>query len=1005
MKVKGYPIIFLVGLGIFLAAPAKSQFSHSSEARKALDRAAFFFEKDSFELAYHTYDSLATYFQSTGDCYQEAYARLWKGEVLYAFGLHDKALSESLLAEGLLDSCTVPDTVQYYSLLLQNIGVFYYYATGKLEQQLQYYKRSFEQALNFHGPASREASDAYFSMGAAYGRRKQMDAFIAYTDTAVQIAKAIDYKEGLSDGYNNLAYAFAAKNDYLRAVSYYRKAHELAENALDRSTALNNIGAVYNEAGLPERALDPLREALQIREPIYGREHYLCIGTRHNIADAYFGMEEYDRSLEELEDLTAILEASSTPDFGHLKRAYIRLASVYLILKDPHKAETYVQKGLALNVPALNPSLYYVMAAIAMATNEPSKGLEAIDQALHFELPEATYPVGSLPKFKDISTYNSILDLLALRAQILEKLGRTSGQSDYFVQTIRTTDLLDSVVFQARQMNQDVVSRKLLSANIRDYYLAGIAASYQLYQQIGAPIYFEKGLLFSDLNKFAELGKRMDYLSWESKLEVSSQTLQREQTLRQEIDFLTEQIAYQRGYLPDSILNSWQNDVFINRKMHRALLDTLAQEYPEYFTLRYGRSNDRLETIRRDILEEKEALLEYHLQEGRGVYLLYVDQHTTKFLFSESMDLKVKVMAFREALYTQDTAYLALARELYQTLVSPLEEALERVEGLAISPDGYLATIPFEALLTKPIEHSQSAPDFRHLPYLLKEYRTRYLFAAGIAGIQEEASARRNRFEGRVLAFAPEFTFSESEMEQMASADLFRSGLSPLTGNEMELKEIGKHFSGRFLRGDKATESAFKRLAPQYQVLHLATHAIAEENSERPARLIFSEQGNLPGEDGILFSQELLTMQLKAELVTLSACNTGVGRIDKGEGVASLARAFAYSGAPNLVMSLWQVKDRTTAQLMAAFYEQLGRGLTKGKALHQAKVEYLDQSSSVLTHPYYWAGFVYVGDKQALSLQRDPVKPALLAFVLAALAGGILFFFLRKRKSNLNLIQ
>ena len=170
---------------------------------------------------------------------------------------------------------------------------------------------------------------------------------------------------------------------------------------------------------------------------------------------------------------------------------------------------------------------------------------------------------------------------------------------------------------------------------------------------------------------------------------------------------------------------------------------------------------------------------------------------------------------------------------------------------------------------------------------------------------------------------------------------------------------------GKLYLGKDAKESSFKKDAPKARVIHLATHAIVDDRMPMYSKLIFSQIGD-DDEDGFLQAYEIYNMRLTADLVVLSACETGIGKLSRGEGLASLARAFFHAGVPSLVASLWAVDDYATTQIMENFYRELKNGLTKDKALRQAKIKYLHTAQGEKRHPYFWAGHVLMGDASAI---------------------------------------
>lgn len=182
--------------------------------------------------------------------------------------------------------------------------------------------------------------------------------------------------------------------------------------------------------------------------------------------------------------------------------------------------------------------------------------------------------------------------------------------------------------------------------------------------------------------------------------------------------------------------------------------------------------------------------------------------------------------------------------------------------------------------------------------------------------------------------------------------------------------------------GDEATKENFLKVAPDAVLLHLATHAEVHDRDPMLSRLVFSPRSS----DPYLYASEIYGLSLKADLVVLSACETGLGQWARGEGVMSLARAFMIAGCPQVVMSLWAVDDRSTAQLMTDFYRGIDSELPPHEALRQAKLKMLDGDNPVYAHPYYWAGWVPIGGARAVELSRfSPKLIVVIALILLVL--------------------
>ena len=191
---------------------------------------------------------------------------------------------------------------------------------------------------------------------------------------------------------------------------------------------------------------------------------------------------------------------------------------------------------------------------------------------------------------------------------------------------------------------------------------------------------------------------------------------------------------------------------------------------------------------------------------------------------------------------------------------------------------------------------------------------------------------------------------------------LVRDSLINLPGAVRETQDISKMMEGDALVGENITEGVFKAHATEYRILHLAMHAWLENQDPLFSKMLFA---HLPGdktEDGDLNAVELYAMRLPADLAVLSACQTGVGELRRGEGIVSLSRAFTYAGVPATVVSLWSVADASTSQIMVDFYKGLKSGKRKDEALREAKLKYLSTAEALDASPYFWTGFVACGD-------------------------------------------
>jgi len=340
--------------------------------------------------------------------------------------------------------------------------------------------------------------------------------------------------------------------------------------------------------------------------------------------------------------------------------------------------------------------------------------------------------------------------------------------------------------------------------------------------------------------------------------------------------------------------------------------------------------------------------------------------------------------------------YQQKAWALYQLFFKDWEQELP--PRLILVPEGILSFLPFEALLTDSLSAEQAS--WQDMPYLIQSYQISYAYSAAV--LHEQVYGNRKKQPAKLLALAP-FAHAQSISEPATQfAGLSRSesiyqlragNWGELAASEAEVQHIQEIWGGKVLLNQQAEKAAFLSQAPHFSILHLATHAKAHDNIPWLSLLAFADTtAPLP---------ELASKHFPAEMVVLSACESGLGQLKDGEGVISLARAFTQAGAKSLVTTLWQVDDQATAHIMADFYLFLSQGMPKDEALQSARLAYLNQSEPDFAHPFFWGAFAASGDMRPLA--RETNKPIMAWLGVILLLGGIAFLFTRWRKKSRNL--
>jgi CHAT domain-containing protein/Tfp pilus assembly protein PilF len=325
-------------------------------------------------------------------------------------------------------------------------------------------------------------------------------------------------------------------------------------------------------------------------------------------------------------------------------------------------------------------------------------------------------------------------------------------------------------------------------------------------------------------------------------------------------------------------------------------------------------------------------------------------------------DLEQEVESFRSLVGRPRTLLAALkerGRHLYDLLLRPAEPVLAKADRLLISPNGPLHSLPFAALVSgdrylaesKPIHITASAAVYKEIKATRSEKQTVPTLELLAAGDPFYPARLENR--------------DEAADPQLRTALRRGLKLKPLPASRREVEAISKLFpGGRTLLSRDATEEAIKSLAPKARRLHLATHGLLDERFPLNSALALTvpETQTVGRENGLLQAWEIFeSVRLDADLVTLSACDTALGKEVGGEGLVGLTRAFQYAGARSVLASLWSISDVSTARFMESFYGHLRRGKPKDEALRAAQIEQIREKSGS-SHPFHWAAFELFGD-------------------------------------------
>ncbi|MFZ4544929.1 MAG: CHAT domain-containing protein [Saprospiraceae bacterium] len=418
----------------------------------------------------------------------------------------------------------------------------------------------------------------------------------------------------------------------------------------------------------------------------------------------------------------------------------------------------------------------------------------------------------------------------------------------------------------------------------------------------------------------------------------------------------------------DNEINQIALNLQKQRMKQRTFLDHIALKYPEYYRLQH-----QIEKVNPDIIQQELksgcSLLEYFVAEDSLYIFLLNKNEAIKLVSSPISSAKLqpliqKTLNFSKGNDNDKLAYQKNAEALFDYLLQPVSQWLN--PELIIVPDAELCNLPFEVLLS---EKSSDHRGLHQLPFLIQKYILSYQYAAVLAQNPSKTSQR----SGSGI-YSPNFE-DDSLFYQQAQLDFLKKNLpNPV-----------------IYAGKEATKGNFTRQSGKYQLLHLSSHGYANDSIGELSYIRFNEKERL-------YASELYALQLHADLVVLSACETATGEIRSGESAVGLTLGFLYAGAKSVLGSLWNVNQKSTNEFISAFYTKLKSGRSTAEALRESKLELISQNPAY-AHPKYWAPFILVGSTiDYPSLEKPLWLQLVVGFSIISI---LIFIFIKAYNSYL----
>jgi CHAT domain-containing protein len=756
---------------------------------------------------------------------------------------------------------------------------------------------------------------------------------------ALALFEAAGLQRGVATALEKLADIYLALGDYRQSFDCQQKSFRLFEEMNNRTKmadGLSRLASIYGYQNNVKQALSHLERALAIAEDL-GDIIRVAI-LRNNVATEQYEIGNYERALEIYQDLLKQTEGFGDPGGAAMIR--YQIGKVFAAQSRYDDALNNFRQALP-DIEAAQLKHETAMTLIDMSGLYLAQGKYAEALPLAGQAVSLSRQTGGL------------LDLwLALTALGYGQLGlnRLLEARQSFAEAV-------SIIEKLREQTAG-------GADERQRYFEGrLRAHHGMLSLLVKENQTWEALVLAERAKARVLLDALQQGRAKVQKAMTAEEQEQELRLKSELTRLNTQLTHgtQSGKPDAERISEFKTRLEKARLNYEDFQNSLYAAHPELKVNRGEASIIKMKELAALLPDATSALLEYVVTD-EATYLFVVtkarDQvaaETKVFTIPiKQTDLAKQIENFRRRLSERNLGVRVPAQKLYDLLLKPAQSLLSGKSSLVIVPDDRLWELPFQALLDEGDRYviERSAVSYAPSLTVLREMRAR------------SDKRRAEAAASTLLALGNPF-IGQGTVER-ARLTLRDEKLSPLPEAEDEVRALGRLYGARRSKvyiGAEAREDRLKAEAGQARILHFATHGVLNNAAPLYSYLALA-QGD-KNEDGLLEAWELMQLDLKADLAVLSACETARGRTSAGEGVIGLTWALFVAGAPATLVSQWEVESASTRDLMLGFHRQLQAPraavkLTKAESLRRAALKLMKNPET--NHPFYWAGFVLVGD-------------------------------------------
>ena len=891
------------------------------------------------------------------------------------------------------------------SLLHKKLGTIYY-----LQDDYKAAVPYLEQALKIReslDPNDPDLARDYGNIGIISRYTGRFNRAIEFLNKATTLQKDNNVLARL---YSELGTNYKFLGNYRKSLDHFNQAILLLKDGADlkaQATALLEKGTILTELEQENEDLIYINQAIKIFNNPTISDYINLTNCYHQTAISYllFSNDYTNAKNAKLDSAffygNQALEMASkflAPDHELKGQILLTLSSIFMEKGQWDQASNMLNQCPPNNQNLYNAVVLETRSRLLAHQKSYNEALIANQQEMMTLLDGYTNAdIHSLPSIKDIKntlSQNYMAQALALKARYWYAYYQQSNNKQHLDEALKTSTLFDELVDHIRADFSNSGSNIAWSAMTINAYENAIEICLALAQNSGDASYKEKALYFSEKSKGLTLLEAFQNTKASSVAGLSEQDLIKEREMKLDISDLEQEVfqLIQQGKpeLQEKIV-ALNKKIFIKKEAYQSFLSDLEQNNPQYYQTKYQLNILNLEQIRA-LLKDDQGVVEYFVGDS-SIYAFKITKTEFEVYTLDGQEsMLARVNDFRKSIYgfflsSKDRSdqmkskyaqqYSNRSHQMYQKLVAPLGALPKR---LIIIPAGPMCDMPFEPLLTEPVTELDK---YKQHPYLLRNHVISYAYSATL--LKEMMHKEHAATTGTYVGFAPSFGKTAASLIRGK-----RFALSPLAYNQPEIENIQALLgSGTVFKDGEATEDQFKQIASDYQIIHFATHGMANSKDPDFSLLAFTEVPD-DKENEFLYVSDLYNLELQADMVVLSACETALGKNFKGEGIMSLARGFSYAGAKSIFTTLWSVNDHSTYNIIKGFYYYLQQGMDKDEALQQSKLDYISRANNFTAHPFLWSPYILVGDTNSIPAITKGLP---WLSIIGVVVGGILLLF------------